>query len=498
MQADYTRSMLLIMPEVVAAVTAFVALIGAMLAKRAKDDGGNTAFYIGIIGMAGALAATVIMYGRHALGTAFYGMIATDPFSLFFRIIAYASIIYVLLMAVSSREMKDSRGKWEFVAVISGFGIGMAMMASSLNLLMIYLSMELLSIMSYLLVSYGKGVRRSKEAGLKYIIYGSIASAFMLYGMSLLFGIAHSLNLKDVLNVFITHGDISTTTVYVATLFVIAGFGFKIAMVPMHMWAPDVYEGAPTPVTALLAVASKAAGFAVIMRFFYTAYISSVSMTQYYADVSPVKWLLLIGIVSAFTMTIGNIVAIPQNNLKRMLAYSSIAHAGYMLIGLSIVSKDAIGSVLLYLSVYFFMNLGAFAVVMIVDNSLHSEDIDRYSGLSKVAPGLSAAMTIFLFSLTGIPPFAGFIGKIVIFLAAVDKGLYWLVIIAVLNTVVSLYYYARVIKKMWLETPSGEAVPVKVGILPAAIVISLLIPTILFGIWWAPLQSFAHFSSFMY
>ena len=266
----------------------------------------------------------------------------------------------------------------------------------------------------------------------------------------------------------------------------------------MHMWAPDVYEGAPTPITALLAVASKAAGFAVLLRFFYTAYISSVSMTQYYAQVSPIKWLTIIAIISAFTMTIGNIVAIPQNNIKRLLAYSSIAHAGYMLIGVSIISKAAIGSILLYLSVYFFMNLGAFVVVMVVDNNLNSEDINRYSGLSQVAPGLSAAMAVFLFSLTGIPPFAGFIGKVVIFLSAIDKGLYWLVIIAVLNTVISLYYYARVIKKMYLETAPADIQPVKVGILPALIIISLLIPTILFGIWWAPLQSFAHFSSFMY
>jgi len=235
-----------------------------------------------------------------------------------------------------------------------------------------------------------------------------------------------------------------------------------------------------------------------VLRFFYTAFISTVSLTQYYVNVSPIKWLTLISIISAFTMTIGNIVAIPQNNIKRMLAYSSIAHAGYMLIGLSIVSKDAVGAILLYLVVYFFMNLGAFVVVMVVDNSLHTEDINNYSGLSRVSPGLSAAMTIFLFSLTGIPPFAGFIGKVVVFLAAVDKGLYWLVIVAVLNTVVSLYYYARVVKKMYLEATPSNLPPIKVGVLPAIIIISLLIPTILFGIWWAPLESFTHFSSFMY
>ncbi len=494
MQGDLIRSLFFIMPEIIAVLTASMALLGAMLMKHFRSNG---AFYIGIIGMLGSLAATIILYERLTLDTAFYGMIAIDPFSLFFRIIAYASIIYVLLMAFSSRELKDVDGKWEFVAILSGFGIGMSMMASSMNLLMIYLSIELLSVMSYLLVSYTKGVRRSKEAGLKYIIYGSIASGFMLYGMSILYGIAHSLNLKDIVITFMNY-NYPPVTIYVATLFVLAGFGFKIAMVPMHMWAPDVYEGAPTPITALLAVASKAAGFAVVLRFFYTAYVSSVSMTGYYANVSHVKWLLLIAIISAFTMTIGNIVAIPQNNIKRMLAYSSIAHAGYMLIGLSIISKDAISAILLYLTVYFFMNLGAFVVVMVVDNNLQSEDINRYSGLSQVAPGLSAAMAVFLFSLTGIPPFAGFIGKVVIFLAAIDKGMYWLVIIAVLNTVVSLYYYARVIKKMYLETAPANIQPIKVGILPALIIISLLIPTILFGIWWAPLQSFAHFSSFMY
>lgn len=494
MQVDLFRSLVFITPEIIAALTALVALTGAIVTKHSK---GNGAYVIGIIGMLGALVATVILYERLTLNLAFYQMIAIDPFSLFFRMIAYTSVLYVLLMAFSSRQLKNAEGKWEFVALLSGFGIGMAMMASSMNLLMIYLSMELLSVMSYLLVSYTKSERRSKEAGLKYVIYGSIASGFMLYGMSILYGISHSLNLREIAITFINF-NYPPVTVYVATLFVLAGFGFKIAMVPMHMWAPDVYEGAPTPVTALLAVASKAAGFAVILRFFYTAYVSSVSMTQYYANVSPIKWLTIIAVISAFTMTIGNIIAIPQNNLKRMLAYSSIAHAGYMLVALSVISRDTISAILLYLTVYFFMNLGAFVVVMVVDNSLHSEDINSYSGLSQAAPGLSAAMTIFLFSLTGIPPFAGFIGKVVIFFAAIDKGLYWLVIVAVLNTVVSLYYYARVIKKMYLEPVPEQVQPVKVGLLPALIIISLLIPTILFGVWWAPLHSFAHFSSFMY
>lgn len=494
MHESLTRSLFLISPELIATLTSLISLIGAMLMKRSN---GNKVFYIGIIGMIASLGATILLYYKLTLETAFFGTIVVDPFSLFFQLIAYSSVIYVLLMSFSAREIKETSGKWEFVAILSGFSVGMSFMASSINLLMIYLSMELLSVMSYLLVSYAKGERRSKEAGLKYIIYGSIASGFMLYGMSLLYGIAHSLNLRDILIIFMNY-NYPRIIVYVATLFVLVGFGFKITMVPIHMWAPDVYEGAPTPITALLAIASKAAGFAVILRFFYTAYISTVSVTQYYANISPIKWLMLISVISAFTMTMGNIIAIPQNNIKRLLAYSSIAHAGYMLIGLTIISKDAIGSILLYLSVYFFMNLGAFVVVMIVDNNLHTEDINDYRGLSQVSPGLSAAMTIFLFSLTGIPPFAGFIGKVVVFLSAVDKGVYWIVILAVLNTVISLYYYARIVKKMYLETAPENIKPIKVGILPALIVISLLIPTILFGIWWSPLQSFTHFSSFMY
>jgi len=287
MQESLTKSLFLITPELIATITSLVALIGAMLMKKSR---GNEAFYIGIIGMIGSIAATAILYNRLTLDTCFYNMIAIDPFSLFFRFLAYTSIIYVLLMAFSSREIKDTKGKWEFVAILSGFGVGMSMMASSMNLIMIYLSMELLSVMSYLLVSYAKGERRSKEAGLKYIIYGSIASGFMLYGMSLLYGISHSLDLRNILVLFMNY-HYPHIIVYVATLFVLAGFGFKIAMVPMHMWAPDVYEGAPTPITALLAVASKAAGFAVVLRFFYTAFISTVSLTQYYVNVSPIKWL---------------------------------------------------------------------------------------------------------------------------------------------------------------------------------------------------------------
>ncbi|MCL4479399.1 MAG: NADH-quinone oxidoreductase subunit N [Deltaproteobacteria bacterium] len=488
------RSLFLITPEIIATITALIALIAAVIMKGTNNKG---AFYVGIIGMLGSITATVVLYLRYTMNTAFYGMIAIDPFSLFFRLIAYGSVVYILLMSFSSRELEDSKGKWEFVSILSGFAIGMSMMASSMNLIMIYLSMELLSIMSYLLVSYTHGSRRSKEAGLKYIIYGSIASAFMLYGMSLLFGLTRTLDLKVIVTAF-QNNNFPAITLYIATIFILTGFGFKIAMVPLHMWAPDVYEGAPIPVTALLTVGSKAAGFAVLLRFFYTAYISTVSMTQYYVNVTPIKWLLIIAIASAVTMTVGNIIAIAQDNIKRMLAYSSISHAGYMLVGLSVISNEAISSVLLYLAVYFFMNIGAFVVVMLVENSIHSENINDYKGLSWTSPALAAAMTVFLFSLTGLPPFAGFTGKVVVFLAAIDKGLYWLVILAVINTVISLYYYARVIKKMYFETQPDNVQKIKVGMLPAVIIISVLIPTLLFGIWWSPLVNFVHFSSFMY
>jgi NADH-quinone oxidoreductase subunit N len=406
-------------------------------------------------------AAALLVFQPEAPRSLFNGMIASDGLATFFKwLFLGAGAVTVLVTALGSELAPARRG--EFYALLAAIVLGMFLMASATDLLMMYLAIELVSMTSYVLAGFRRADRRATEAALKYVIYGGVASGVMLFGMSYLYGLAGTFSFSDLGGALgralqgagpeLAGGRLA---VVAGLAFVAAGIGYKVAAVPFHMWCPDVYEGAPTPFTAFLSVGPKAAGFALALRFFLEVF------PQGGTALAAVPWPAVLGIVAAVTMTLGNLVAIVQTNLKRLLAYSSIAHAGYTLMGLAAASLAGLQSVLIYLAVYLVMNLGAFVVVMRVAAATGSESILDYRGLVRRQPITAIAFTVFLLSLTGLPPFAGFIGKWYLFTAVWERvdaaGGGWyavLLVVAALNTAVSLYYYARIIRAMFLDAPA--------------------------------------------
>ena len=318
---------------------------------------------------------------------------------------------------------------------------------------------------------------------MKYVVYGATASGVMIYGFSLLYGMTGSTQISEIGRVLAM--GTAPLPASLAAVMVTVGFGYKIAAVPFHMWSPDVYEGAPTPVTAFLSVGPKAEGFAVLVRFFYTVFASPEGAGEMWKISSSVDWTFLFAVLSAVTMTVGNLLAVNQKNVKRLLAYSSIAHAGYMLMGFVLLTAVGLKAILFYLVVYLFMNLGAFYAVVLVANGSRSEDISDFSGLGGRAPIVAVSLAIFLFALTGIPPFSGFIGKVYLFAEVINRGVYWLALVAALNSVISLYYYARIVKVMFLEDPT-QAGELPVAFVPRVMLGILVVPTLLLGIYWEP------------
>lgn len=439
---------------------------------------------LGLVAAMGALAA--VPDGARPL---FHGMIASDGLALFLKGVVYlAALLGAVLAALSPEVRREQLG--EYLILVLCLTLGMSLLAAAQNLLMIYLAIELVSVPSYVLAGFRRGDRRSSEAALKYVVFGAAASGMMLYGFSLLYGMAGTLELAGLLRAVEAHvvagGLGSQFAVATAVLLALAGFAYKVAAVPFHMWCPDVYEGAPTPFTALLSVGPKAAGFAALLRFLVAGFVP-----EGLPAAGGFPWPYLVGVVAIATMTVGNFAAITQDNVKRLLAYSSIAHAGYMLMGVAVGSPLAIRAVLLYLPIYLFMNIGAFLAVMAVREQTGSESISAYRGLGSRHPLLAVTMAIFLFSLVGIPPFAGFVGKFFLFAAVLQAKtpfFYTLAVIGVINSVISLYYYARIIRAAFLEKaePSDGAVVVR---RPAATLLAVLaVPTLVLGVWWGPLM----------
>ena len=374
------------------------------------------------------------------------------------------------------------------------------LMAGANNLLMMYLALELSSISSYLLSGYTREAADSSEASLKYVIYGALSSGLMLYGISILYGLTGSLDLatiNHIVPVVISAGGPPLYGLLIAGILTLAGFGYKISAVPFHFWAPDVYEGAPITITAFLAVASKAGGFAMLIRFLKVTFFDATGVMAAagtWEAVRGLRWVDLVAILSVLSMTVGNLTAIWQNNLKRLLAYSSIAHAGYMLMGVAVLNDEGIAAVMLYFVIYLFMNLGAFYAVMLIADKTGSEDIDDYKGLGSRAPFLAVALAIFLISLSGLPPTAGFIGKLYLFAALINKGWIWLAIVGALNSVIALYYYVRVIRNMFLRTDEQQSAPLSLSGMQMTMVLALLVPTLLFGLYFGPLVQLAQAS----
>jgi len=457
-----------------------------------------------------ALCAVFLALQPSRSSSLFNGMIATDLFAIFFKWIFLAAAALTVLIVAQGEDFPDAQ-VGEFYALILSVVVGLFLMASATNLLTIYLSIELVSMVSYVLAGLRKHDRKAAEASLKYVIYGAVASGVMLFGMSYLYGLLGSADvltfgprLAELKEMSGPGAAASKLALVAAIVFVSSGIGYKIASVPWHMWCPDVYEGAPTPFTAFLSVGPKAAGFAVALRFFYGAFAGPMGVDGLADALGGLPWPAVIGVLSAVTMTLGNMTALVQTNLKRLLAYSSIAHAGYTLMGLAALSSVGMQGVLIYMLIYLVMNLGAFLVVIVVAEATGSESILDYRGLARRQPLLAIAFGIFLFSLTGLPPFAGFAGKWYLFYAVIARasgpGGFWygvLALVGAINTAVSLYYYARILKAMFLEAPYQES-PVSSKIGYQVMLSAFSAAILLFGVWWSPMVSWSQRSLQMF
>jgi NADH-quinone oxidoreductase subunit N len=440
----------LLAPEIaLAAFAVAVILLDLFIARK------SVLAIVGILGILISGGFTLSLWGT---AQTFSGQLAIDNYALFFKVLILG-VAGLVILATTDYAARLSRFRGEYYALILTSAIGLMIMAAGTDLITIYIGLELASISLYALAGFLKEPK-SSEASLKYLLLGATASAVLLYGMALVFGLTGHTNLAQIaaaVQGLSLDRLASNPALLLGIVLIAAGFGFKIAAAPFHMWVPDVYEGAPTPITAYLSVASKAAGFAVILRVFHTAFGLPGSLA--------LQWGSLFAALAAVSMTLGNLAAIPQTNVKRMLGYSSIAQAGYLMVGLATAgasSTDIVGrgGVLFFLAGYALTNLGAFIAIIAISGKVNSDVIHDFSGMGKRAPVIAAALTLCLISLIGMPPAVGFMGKFYIFGGAVQNGLLWLVIVAVVNSVISAYYYLRVVKVMWFNEPvSTERVP---------------------------------------
>ena len=436
-----------------------------------------------------------------------YAMAVVDNFSIYFKLLVSISGILALLMSLTSRSLRAASKRFgEYSTLILGLSIGLYLLPASTDLIMMYLSLELSSIAGYVLAGFLRKTERGAEASLKYILFGALSSGIMIYGFSLLYGVTGSTNIIAIRQVIalnpLAHQSINIPILWAATLLILAGVGYKISAFPFHFWTPDVYEGAPIPIAGFLSVASKAAGFGMLIRLVVFLFPTSAK-----TNLPLIDWQTILAIGAIVTMTFGNIAALLQTNVRRMLAYSTIAHSGYMLAALASGNASGIVAVMIYLAVYLFMQLGAFYAVMIIEIKIGSEELGDYRGLMARTPGVSSALVIFLISLTGIPVTAGFIGKFYLItsvlsphdLSAGSFGM-WLAIAIVLNSIVSLYYYLRVAAAMFLKRPLGAAaieavsfsIPrIRTPYAVSALMMVFVIPVVLLGVYFQPLVDFA-------
>ena len=472
---DAVTSLRFFVPELILLTAAFLVLLLDLFVSNKR--------ILSVLALLGIVASLVsVRYPAEPLPL-FFGFFVLDPLSFFFKV-AGLGIVAVTLLAALAYEPGAAEGKPGFLPYAGEFNVlflfmafGLILMGSSNNLLMIFLSIEFVSILSYLLTGFLKRNPRSKEAALKYLLFGSVSSGVMLFGMSLLFGLTGAIDLNLIHERLVTSAP-SRGLVMTALLFVMVGLGFKISMAPFHLWAPDVYEGAPTPVTAFLTVGPKALGFAVFLRILHTTFLPFQE-----------EWGVLLAFLSMLTMTLGNVVAISQTNIKRLLAYSSIAQAGYILMGLAVSNKTGVAGVLIYLIAYALTNLGAFLCVIALSNQTGTDEIDSYAGLSERSPLLAFSLTLFLLSLAGIPPLAGFIGKFYVFSSAIEGRFFTLAVVAALNSAVAAFYYFKVVRVMYLAPPLTREPLLHSAPLLIALLVTL-IGIVAVGVFPAPLIEF--------
>ncbi|MBX3052893.1 MAG: NADH-quinone oxidoreductase subunit N [Caldilineaceae bacterium] len=464
----------LILPEI-------ILLIGGLLifcldvASDPKAQGKRTgASYmaLAILFIAAALLASMLQLKVKEPQVA-YGMMTIDSFAMFIKVTILAGMVLVAIAGggYMNKRTENRSEFWTFFVMVS---LAMCVAASANNLVLIYISIEFLSITSYMLAGFLRADRFSNEAGLKYFLYGSVASAVMLYGISLIYGATGSLYLADIASFFAAamegHEKLQGIALAAlpATVLMLAGLGFKASLAPFHQWAPDTYDGAPTPVTTYLSTASKTAAFAVVARIFV------IGLAPFQVD-----WVPILAGLSILTMTMGNLAALRQSNVKRMLAYSSVAQAGYVLMGLVAITSlstsgmDGLNGVLIYLFAYVFTNVGAFLVIMAVEETTGSTDISAYKGLIHRAPGLAVMFVIFLLSLTGIPLTGGFLGKFYVFGAAIQHQYFWLAAVGLVNVGIAAFYYLNIVRTMFFTDEKGTTL-----IAPIGIQISLVICTV--------------------
>ncbi len=466
----------LIAPEILMTAFGFLVLLIDVFTPRAEKKG-----YLGIICLIGIILAFLFTLPQiGSVKTGFGGMFTSDGFSLFFKVL-FLIIAFLTILISMGYVQREGIEFGEYYALILFSTLGMMLMSAGTHLITLFLGLETMSISIYILTGMMREDRRSIEAAMKYFLLGAFATGFLLYGIALLYGATGSLHLKEVGSYIASKNLLKNPMLMMSLVFLTIGFGFKIASVPFHMWTPDVYEGAPTSITAFMATGVKAAGFSALVRVFFSA------LPGFKPDWTSIMWLIAVA-----TMTVGNIVAISQENIKRMLAYSSIAHAGYILVAFVAGNDLGTSGILFYLMAYAFMNIGAFTVVILLgkkgeENTLISD----YAGIGFKYPLLSAAMTIFLLSMAGIPPLGGFMAKFYVFSAAVESKFYWLVIIGVLNSAVSVYYYLRVTVLMYFRESEREITGLQFSPALVFALIVAVVGTLYMGIFPSNVLSFA-------
>jgi NADH-quinone oxidoreductase subunit N len=450
---------------------ALLVLVVDVLLPRAKA---GVLAWVALVVLGATAAALVPFTATHTVIA--HGLIAVDRFALFFKIVFLVAAAITVLMSTRYLEVEGaSPGEYYFLVLCAT--LGMMIMAGGIDLITIFIGLETMAVSFYILAGFIKPNPRSNEAAVKYFLLGAFSLGILLYGMSLLYGLSGTTALRPMATALL--GQERDPRLVLAVILVVAGVGFKIAAVPFHMWAPDVYEGAPTPITAFLSVGSKAASFAMLLRIFLEG------LPTMAAD-----WRLLFYTLAIVTMTVGNLAAVTQTNVKRMLAYSSIAQAGYVLIGVAVGTSRGVSAMLIYLFIYAFMQLGAFAVVVLLRRrDVVGDELKDFSGLNVRQPFAAFAMLLFMLSLGGIPPTAGFMGKFWLFSAAIDAGYVWLAVIGVLNSAISLYYYVRVVVFMYLkrdttgsEPRTSPALAVALGVAVVATIVLGVYPRLLFEV----------------
>jgi NADH-quinone oxidoreductase subunit N len=450
-----------ILPQIILCLTALIVLLEDVFSKQEKK---SNLGYMSLMGVGLAILSVLFLSGRSE--SAYSGMLLVDGFASFISLIVCVVTVLTILISINYQKFVSSINCGEYYCLVLFAAVGMMFMGAAGNLLMLFLALETMSISIYALAGFRMNREKSIESALKYFLLGAFASGFLLYGFALIYGATGTLDIvrigrflsenREVLHTPLMMGGVAMMTV---------GFGFKVAMVPFHMWTPDVYEGAPTSVTAFMASGVKAAAFAAMLRVFF------IALSPLQVDWTGIMWLFAL-----LTMTVGNVVALSQTDIKRMLAYSSIAHAGYLLVGFVAGSELAMSGMLFYLMGYAFMNMGAFGVIALMGKS--GEDytkISDFAGMGFKYPLMGLALSIFMFSMAGIPPTAGFMGKFYIFTAAINSGFIWLAIFGVINSVISIYYYLRVIVTLYFQDAEQE---ITLSATSPAIVVAIVLAVI--------------------